>query len=201
VTECSVALLFEESGHHCDLVSDGCTCLDQALAINSVLLVESDDDTSSGVGDGSSATTASLEGGDTSVILVDLEHVLFVAQADTSLSWLTVSVTSGDGSIEFVDQDFLDLARRLFELVLVLLELWEVGRESPWSAILTVDGSSTADVRSDPLIGFKVQLVEDLVDVLLPVTFNHCLCLLVIWRLFYIFRFLLASCRTDIFKL
>ena len=174
-------MLGEVCGHDIDLVGALEVSLGHTLAVLGILLVEGNDDSSSGELAGSATTSASSESSDFSFLVMHLEHVFLIAHADASLSWFTFSFSSSDRSLKLVDWDLLNLARSLFQVELVLFQLWEVWRVSPRSAILSINSGSTANVLRDPLSSVEVLFVEDLVNVLFPGLVNHFLSLLFIW--------------------
>ena len=99
------------------------------------------------------------------------EHVLCVAEADACVAcWSPLALADLLCNVNFVHRHLGFVSAHVLDLVLVFFELWEAGGERPAAAVMTIDGGCRAYVLSFPLVCVVVELVQNLIDVFLPLS-------------------------------
>ena len=99
------------------------------------------------------------------------EHVLCVAEADACVAcWSPLALADKLCDFNFVYLHIGFVSAHVLDLVVVCCELWEAGGERPAAAVMTIDGRCRAHVLSFPLVCVVVELVQNLINVLLPLS-------------------------------
>ena len=141
-----------------------------SIAINLVLLPECDADTGDGLSNNSTASSSGQLSDGLVGVLVG-QHVLSLAHADASLTWVPVAISSTASAGDFADVDLLDRAIHALERMLVIGKISTlIALSSPEGAILTVDCSTVGNVMDSPIVRVVIELVHELLSVSLPVS-------------------------------